>query len=224
MTELLGGISEFVTSMGPAVQSGYVPAPLAFRMLAAAARRFKMGREVEEEINQLTGEQVGPDGQVQAPQLPAPPPSPEAQAREAEMAMRQQENAAKGQAEQAKAAAEQEARRQEMALRDRELALQERQHAFAEKQHADQQDLEKLKSAEARAAREEDYDNEERRSQAEALPPNGYEDDMKELAALVQAVLQGQQQQARRTQELIRALTAPKDAGQDGASRLPEVP
>lgn len=225
MTELLGGVSEYVTAMGPAVQSGYVPPQLAFRMLAAAVRRAKFGREVEEEIEQLTGEQIGPEGQMQPPQLPAPAPSPEAQAREAEMAMRQRENEAKVQAEAAKAAAEEQARQDELAIRSRELDLQERQQAFAEQQHKEAQDLESLKIAEARMAREEGYENEERKRRSEGLDANydTYEEDMKELAAAIQAlaeaIIQGQQQQAQRGETLMQALMAPKEVTFDGKGR-----
>jgi len=230
MTELLGGISKYVAEMGPAVASGYVPAPLAFRMLATAVRRFKMGREVEEEIDQLAGEQIGPDGQLQPPQLPAPPPSPEAQAQEAEMAMREREMAgaaeerqAKAQAEQQKAAVEQERAAAEADFRNRELDLQERTFAFSQQQHADAQDLERLKITEARAAREDGYEQDEIKRRADGLPADDYEENMNKLAEavaqLAQAIVQGQQQQAQRDETIMQALMAPKEIVFDGKGR-----
>lgn len=84
ITELLRGIVEFGNGIAPAVQSGVVPMEAAKSMLLAAVRRFKLGREVEDAINQIGQGPVAPQGtqpMVGAPgALPpaaaAPPPMP----------------------------------------------------------------------------------------------------------------------------------------------------
>ena len=64
ITELLSGVSSFVEGIGPAVQGGFIGADAAKAMLLSAVRRFKLGREVEDAIDQMTSEQ----GQQQIPQ------------------------------------------------------------------------------------------------------------------------------------------------------------
>lgn len=70
MTELLGAIAQFMNTAGPAVEAGYMPLAAAKSIMLATVRRFKMGREVEDEIDKI-GEgqeqkQQGPDAGEQA--------------------------------------------------------------------------------------------------------------------------------------------------------------
>lgn len=74
MTELLQGIGSFIQTVGPAVESGYMPLPAAKSILLSAVRRFKMGREVEDEIDKIGDgqqQQKGPDVAAQAEQAKA---------------------------------------------------------------------------------------------------------------------------------------------------------
>ena len=62
--ELLTGVSNFVSGIGPAVQSGSIPKDFAVEMLSFGARGFKLGPQLEEAIDRLR--EVGPS-QGQAP-------------------------------------------------------------------------------------------------------------------------------------------------------------
>lgn len=64
MTELLGAVAQFMNTAAPAVEAGYLPLPAAKSILLATVRRFKMGREVEDEIDKIgEGQQVKQQGQ-----------------------------------------------------------------------------------------------------------------------------------------------------------------
>jgi len=65
LRDLLTGIVEFINGIGPVVASGAVPLEAAKAMLLAVVRRAKLGREVEDAVNQI--------GQpAQSTQSPAP--------------------------------------------------------------------------------------------------------------------------------------------------------
>ncbi len=53
ITELITGISSFIQQAGPAVQMGYMPLEAAKSILMTAVRKFKMGREVEDALDQI---------------------------------------------------------------------------------------------------------------------------------------------------------------------------
>lgn len=65
ITELLSGVAAFVDGIGPAVQGGFIGAEAAKAMLLSAVRRFKLGREVEDALDQM-----GQQEQPQQPQIP----------------------------------------------------------------------------------------------------------------------------------------------------------
>lgn len=54
IVELLGAMTNFLTAMAPAVQSGAIPIDTVKAMLLVAVRRFKAGRQIEEEIEKIT--------------------------------------------------------------------------------------------------------------------------------------------------------------------------
>jgi endonuclease III len=58
MTELLNGVTQFMAGIGPAVESGLVPVEVAKDLLLAAVRRFRMGKQIEDSIDQI-GEKGG---------------------------------------------------------------------------------------------------------------------------------------------------------------------
>lgn len=59
MTELLQGITSFMSGIGPAVESGLVPVEVAKNLLLAAVRRFRMGKQIEDSIDQIGDTQGG---------------------------------------------------------------------------------------------------------------------------------------------------------------------
>lgn len=69
VTELLGGVIEFMTGIGPLVASGAVPVEAAKAMLMAAVRRFKLGSEVEDALDKIGD---APPQQAQEEQKPDP--------------------------------------------------------------------------------------------------------------------------------------------------------
>lgn len=63
LRDLLTGIVQFINGIAPAVQAGAIPMEAAKAMLLAVVRRAKMGREVEDAVNQ-----IGQPSQANAPQ------------------------------------------------------------------------------------------------------------------------------------------------------------
>lgn len=53
MTELMAGMSQFVATIGPAVQSGYLPVEVAKSLMLTAVRKFKAGGELEAAIENI---------------------------------------------------------------------------------------------------------------------------------------------------------------------------
>jgi len=53
ITELLNGVVQYLQGVAPAVQSGALPVSAAKAMLLAAIRRFKLGSEVEDELDKI---------------------------------------------------------------------------------------------------------------------------------------------------------------------------
>jgi len=105
ITELLTGITSFLSGIGPAVESGAVPMETAKSLLMAAVRRFKLGTEVETAVDKIG------DQPIQNPEQQT------GESGEAEMA--------KQQAEMARLQSEQQA---EMAKQKMELELAQSKH------------------------------------------------------------------------------------------------
>ncbi|MAH48036.1 hypothetical protein CMI37_19595 [Candidatus Pacearchaeota archaeon] len=143
VTELLTGVSTFITNAGPAVAAGYLPLDAAKGMLMSAVRRFKMGREVEDALDMIgedgNGSGAADDGQQQAQQAQQMEQQAAAQAEQMKMQMEQQNSAIKAQEAQQKAQVEQEQiqldskvhqaslmiQEQEIGLKERDMALKE---------------------------------------------------------------------------------------------------
>ncbi len=53
ITELLTGVVQFMEGMAPVVQAGILPIEAAKAMLMSAVRRFKLGREVEDALDEM---------------------------------------------------------------------------------------------------------------------------------------------------------------------------
>lgn len=129
VVKLLDGITRYVAAVGPVVQTGYMPAGAAVSLLKSMVRRFRLGREVEDALDDAQGKIEQSGGQM--------PPSPEQQAAQAQMQAQQQEMAMKQQAQQADLAAK--AQAAELAQRAGEAEEQRKQQAFErEQQRLDQ--------------------------------------------------------------------------------------
>lgn len=68
ITALIQSITGYISTVGPAVAEGYFPADAAKAILLAGVRRFKLGRDVEDAVDQIGG---GEEGQPQQPQGPS---------------------------------------------------------------------------------------------------------------------------------------------------------
>lgn len=76
ISDFIGGFGAYIQSVGPAVQSGIFPLPVAVDLLTAFARSFKLGRQAEDALDSLKqSAEVQP--QQQAPAQPAPQPMPQ---------------------------------------------------------------------------------------------------------------------------------------------------
>lgn len=58
VVELLEGISNFANAITPSVQGGLLPVDAAKAIMLSVVRRFKLGREVEDEIDKMGGQPV----------------------------------------------------------------------------------------------------------------------------------------------------------------------
>jgi len=76
--ELLTGLSQFFSAVGPMVQSGTLPFDVAKGMLVAITRRYRLGSEFEDELNKMRPPQPPTDPAAELQKL-------ELQARQAEM-------------------------------------------------------------------------------------------------------------------------------------------
>ena len=147
MTELLQGVSTFISNAGPAVAAGYLPLEAAKAMLMSAVRRFKMGREVEDALDMIGEDQQGSGGgdasaqQAQQAEQQAAQQEQAAAAQEAQMKMQMdQQNAAlkaqevqqKAQLEQAKMQLESSSKQADMMMAEKEIALKEREMSLKE--------------------------------------------------------------------------------------------
>ncbi len=85
VSELLQGITGFVAAFGPVVQAGFMPATAAVTLLKSIVRRFRLGREVEDALDDA-------QAQLQAKAQQPPQPTPEQQAQQAEMEQQAQQH------------------------------------------------------------------------------------------------------------------------------------
>jgi hypothetical protein len=149
LAELYKGIGDFSATVGPLVQQGALPLGAFKAMLVSAARKFKMGRQVEDELEQIPDQppqQQNPD--AEAAKVEAEKAKLDLQMKQAEAQMRTQkmeENAAherqrlqmdmqRMQAEAANDQAELAIKREELSLKQAELGLkrQEMQMRYEE--------------------------------------------------------------------------------------------
>lgn len=63
ISNLLTGIGGFVQAVGPAVQAGIIPAEAAKALLSSIVRKYKLGREVDDSLNEQTKGGVPPQVQ-----------------------------------------------------------------------------------------------------------------------------------------------------------------
>ena len=134
ISELFTGMTGFIAAVGPAVQSGDIPRPVAMKMLKSIIRRFKLGKEVEEALDQAeqNPEQPKPSPEEQKMQMDAKVAEQEAQLNQqkmqGEMQLKQEAAQIDAQVRQQEAALEAQIRQQQS---DSELVMQQ-QKAQAE--------------------------------------------------------------------------------------------
>ena len=143
VTELLQGVSAFISNAGPAVEAGYLPLEAAKSMLMSAVRRFRMGREVEDAL-EMIGEDGsdspgGDDQQAAAQQAQQQEQAAAVQAEQMKLQIEQQNSALKAQEMQQKAQIEQgkmqmetSGKEADLAMAGKELALKEREMSLKE--------------------------------------------------------------------------------------------
>jgi len=150
ITALIQSITGYIATVGPAVAEGYFPADAAKSILLAGVRRFKLGRDVEDAVEQIGGDED--EGQPQGPQQPEGP-SPEQlqaqadqQAQQAEMAKFQAEMQGKQAELQAKQQAEGQKLQADMQQHQAETSLKMQQFTAelqqGQRQHEDKMELE----------------------------------------------------------------------------------
>lgn len=108
-TSFMQGMAQFSTMAAQAMQVGLLSQPAAKSMMVAFARKFRLGKDVEEELEKP---------------LPPPPPDPEAQKAQTEMQMKQQEFQMKQQGEQQKAQFEAQKMQMEMQKMQMEMEIE----------------------------------------------------------------------------------------------------
>jgi hypothetical protein len=86
MTQFMQGATAFISSIGPMVQEGAIPANVAIELFSAFSRTFKLGKAAEDVLSQLATQT-----QQQAQQPPPQKPDPVAQKMKQEDALHQQQ-------------------------------------------------------------------------------------------------------------------------------------
>lgn len=109
LASFMQGMAQFSTMAAQAMQVGLLSQDAAKAMMVAFSRRFRLGKEVEEQLEKP---------------LPPPPPDPEAQKAQTEMQMKQQEFQMKQQGEQQKAQFEAQKMQMEMQKMQMELEIE----------------------------------------------------------------------------------------------------
>lgn len=66
MSEFLAGTAQYIQAVGPAVQAGMMPAPLAVEIYSSFARTFRLGKQAEDALAQMAEQAKEP----QEPQIP----------------------------------------------------------------------------------------------------------------------------------------------------------
>lgn len=153
MTEFVMGTAGYIQAIGPAIQAGILPANLAVEIFSAFSRNFRLGKQVEDALEQA-GEAARQE--AQQPQQPKPDPAMiEAQNKQqlaqADMQMKAQVEAQKLQLEQMKAEKGHELEvakmqqefqlKQAQAAADYELKAQQNAAAMSMQQEKHQADL-----------------------------------------------------------------------------------
>ena len=181
MTEFLAGTGNFFATMAPLIEQSPAMAEPVAEIYASMARVFKLGREAEDALDRMKS---------LAKQAAAnPPPDPEAQKAEAEMAMQEKEAAAK------------------QAERDQEMAHKREIHALTMKEKA-------FDAKAKRQAANADQNKTRVESGLEPIP----EQETVDADELLKVMAAGQQQMAQAIQMLAQAMMAPKRVvkGPDG--------
>ena len=112
ITELLAGVVQFAQGIGPLVMQGIMPIEAAKSMLLAAVRRFKLGSEVEDELDKI--------------QMPPPREDPQAQIEKAKLQLKEKETESKLAIEQQKMQHEDARFGAEMQMEGQRMAHEER--------------------------------------------------------------------------------------------------
>ncbi len=233
VTQLLDGVTRYMSAIAPAVEAGVVSMDAAKAILVSAVRRFRLGREVEEQLED--------QGSQQQPQIP-----PEQIQQMQEQAMQQAEQAVQQdrmRLEQEKAKVEQE--KQALASQEREMQLSkdfqtkaldlEKREALADLQKAELRleqrgmKVEKLGKDVDDAIANVEAQTDENAEKSERL--HDMDEQIREMskavAALAQTVAEANQTQLESNSKVLEALSADKeviyDKGRPVGTRLKVV-
>ena len=102
LTDLLGGITQFLQGVAPAVQGGFMPMEAAKEIMMAIVRRSKMGNAVEDALDKIQQPPPQADPNAAAQQAEQAKTQADLQKHQAEMQAKQQESQNTMQIEQAK--------------------------------------------------------------------------------------------------------------------------
>lgn len=127
MAEFLQGTAQYIQAVGPAVQGGMMPAPLAVEIYASFARTFRLGKQAEDALSQMSE-------QAKQPQEPQIPPEVQQQIEQG-MAMIEQLQ------QQLAAASEENSRlKSDQSLRAADMRMKQADHAQAMQFRAEEHD------------------------------------------------------------------------------------
>lgn len=159
LSEAMQAVSGYMTAIGPLVQSGALPMPVAMGLLQDYLRKFRFGRKLDELLEQMKNAEPPPDQNQEAQKAEM---DVKMQEMQAELQMKQEESATKIKEAEAKMQATIEAAQAEMAMQmeqhreemeqDRQKHAQEMRQA-EEKHDAQIRQIEELTAAKAEATR-----------------------------------------------------------------------
>lgn len=127
-TSFMQGMAQFQTMAAQGMQAGLITQDAAKAMMLSFARKFRLGKDVEEQLEKP---------------LPPPPPNPEQQKIQAEMQMKEKEFQMKQQGEQQKAQFEAQKQQMEMEKMKLELEIKREEAALERQRMQDEMQMER---------------------------------------------------------------------------------
>lgn len=220
MGEFLQGTASYFQTMAPLVQSAPAAAEPITEIYAAFARYFSLGKQAEDALDNIVELAKQAAAQFQEPQGPTPEEI-EAQARANEAALRQQEAQMKIESKFADAEAKQAQTRANVEAKQAELAMKQEEHRVEmEKMRQEMQMAQREHALEMQKAMQEWAGRVQASTPAPAPAPAPPPQENKEMARVLEAMMQNQAIIAQSVSALGQSVNKPRRLVKDKAGEI----